>query len=312
MKLYVSIFFTFHFAICEAQNLVPNSSFEDTLNNPNWNSPLIQDNCTYWYGPSPGTTDYFNDLNPLCPGCISAFTHVAKTGFAFAGIYTFVSDSSLNEDYREMLCVKLNDTLQSGRKYQLVFYVARAWFFNYSCNNIGAYFSETPQTNSNMTTTLPHIENDPNSQSLDTVEWVRIAGLYTASGSELYLTIGNFNNNSSSDTSYMGGGVSNQLISYYFVDDVSLTPFVEPIDTTYEFVLYPNPSDGNFWITTNFPLETRFVAYNLLGQPVCDPIGLSEGNSHFPIMLDVAMGIYYYRIEADGIVLKEGKLEICE
>ncbi len=63
-------------------------------------------------------------------------------------------------------------------------------------------------------------ENTYNNFLRDSVNWGPISRVYTATGGERFLTLGNFHNDATTDTSRMNPGIYNN--SYYFIDDVSV------------------------------------------------------------------------------------------
>jgi len=66
---------------------------------------------------------------------------------------------------------------------------------------------------------IPQIQLDTTALLLDTMEWSKISGVYTAVGNERFLTIGNFYADSQTDTlSHLG----TWILGYYYIDDVSV------------------------------------------------------------------------------------------
>jgi gliding motility-associated-like protein len=229
----------FPFVYAEAQNLVPNPSFEDTLLNPIWNG-ILNNECANWYGPLPGSTDHNDDRNPFCPGCASS-VHLPRTGFAYAGIFTY--DMRVAQE-REALSIQLLDTLKAGQKYCVEFYVSRGYFNNYNCNNIGAYFSNQPIPNSNVVTTyIPQVQNPINNQLFDKVNWILVSGSFIAQGNETFLTIANFTPDSQCDISYVGDGFQGDSTAYYFIEDVSVYACEDSASLSIPNVFTPN-GDG--------------------------------------------------------------------
>lgn len=130
-------------------NLVPNWSFEDTVNCPTGGSQLY--NALGWLNPSLGTPDYMNACNTgivNVPNSISGFQY-AKTGNAYAGIFAYALGSG-----REYIEIKLIDSLKKGKKYCVSFYLSTASPDGVGINKMGAYFSNT-FVSSGSTATLP-------------------------------------------------------------------------------------------------------------------------------------------------------------
>lgn len=307
--------FTFIFALLffirgEAQNLVPNPSFEDTLPNPNWGGAgLIQNIITDWYSPLPGSADYMSLIDPICPNCIASL-QMPRTGNAYAGYYTF--DTAVTNN-RECVSVKLLDTLEGGKRYFVEFFVSRHEGLSYACGNMGAYFSASPITTSNgITNYTPQIENDFITEKLlNDTEWVKISGTFIAAGNEAYLNITNFTPDSILDTTFVGGGFSNHIATYYFIDDVSVVEYIDTLpEPPTEITLTPSPNDGTMQLKGNFPAGTKLEFFNALGQSVYyDEI--PEGDQQQVISAPtLAAGIYIYVVSANGLRLKADRVVV--
>lgn len=220
-RILVLIGVVLNFVSTEAQNLVPNWSFEDTLTNPAW-AGFINPDCAIWQTPLPGAAKYVNNNDPNCINC-GLIVQSPRTGDAWALIYTNCSRYNA-PDFRDVLQAPLLDTLKSGKKYCISFYVSRYDYSNYACNNIGALLSPSPITNSGSILSLtPTIANDPvNNPLLSDSTWIEVSGTFIATGTERYIIIGNFNDDASSDTIYMGEIQSGENYSSYLIDDVSV------------------------------------------------------------------------------------------
>jgi len=96
-------------------NLVPNSSFENIITCPSGIGQLF--NTTDWINPTGCTPDFFHQCGTMGSGVPSnSFgNELAKTGLAYAGFYTF--NKAQGDNGREYIQVKLNDTLEWGKKY---------------------------------------------------------------------------------------------------------------------------------------------------------------------------------------------------
>jgi hypothetical protein len=220
MKTIVAVGFLFFSAHIGAQNLVPNPSFEDTLVNPAWNG-FVNSDCALWRSPSPGSAKYGNDNNPFVPGNASWY-QVPRTGAAWTLLYTNTALYGC-PNCRDVLQVKLTDTLKQGKKYCVSFYVSRSDYCNYACNNIGALLSPTLITNSNSIVTItPTINNDFTNPLLSDSTWMEVSGSFVANGNEQYIIIGNFNSDATSDTVFTGVAQAGSDFASYMVDDVSV------------------------------------------------------------------------------------------
>lgn len=208
--------------LCQAQNLVPNPSFEEYTDCPTYYTltklALIQD----WAQPTTGTPDYFNTCSvgpmqvPNCePGYQSPFT-----GKGFAGLFVFNILKSL-QNYREYLQTKLKEPLQAGVTYQVSFRVSLSNTSHVAVDNLAAYFSVMPpsRSDSKLLSNLqqaPQVRNPTGKFLADTLNWLKIEGNFVANGGEQYLTLGNFDDNV--HTNRMG----TNPVSYYYIDDVAV------------------------------------------------------------------------------------------
>lgn len=295
------------------ENLVPNPSFEDTVTCPTYIGQLY--NAEHWYSPTSNTPDYFNacfddwvNAPPDVP--VNAFgiqdAHFGNGYAGFGGYYT--------PNNREYVAVQLIDTLQAGKKYCFEFFVSLCDSCPSAVNSIGIYFS---QTNDTMFVG-PHFSYLPyqpiwelDTIASDTDMWMPVRGNFVAVGGEKYLIIGIFKPDSllTIDTIY-GGGM--YAAAYYYIDDVSVWKCDTAPVTYSEFTLFPNPSNGQFNISGNFPAGSELIVYNMLGQVWCNPIALPEGNNNVPMWLDLAQGVYFYRIRAHGETLNEDRIIISK
>lgn len=218
-----------------AQNLVPNPSFEcgNDICDADESAIHFDEYACEWSCPTAGTTDIFSMLISN-KGCYSAtFNHyylplgsqLPRTGNRYAGIYTYEGGPSNSlTSYREYLQVKLKEPLIPGEYYCAEMYVSAADIFNYSCNDIGMFFSKNQIGIYDKIDTLSYSPQIVASDIIkDTVNWVRISGTFEAQTSAKYLIIGNFK--SDVDTNVLlksNAGDSFYNHAYYFIDDVSV------------------------------------------------------------------------------------------
>lgn len=245
-KLFVLLFvllnnFNFIFA---QNNLVINGDFEITTS-CNFNSGAIE-KAIPWQNPTNRSPDYFNQcvggFNVSIPKNYFGFQY-AHSGIGHSGIICY-NFSPVDSTYREYIQGTLIKSLKR-KSYFFTTYISLSDLplqFSYfaSINKIGVYLSQNQvfvATNGTLPFT-PQILADTTVFYSDTLNWMKISGIYKASGGEQYLTIGNFSDNKHTDT--MRIVKSNVLpiqsyISYYYIDDVSLFEITEPhaiADTT--------------------------------------------------------------------------------
>lgn len=230
-----------HVVALQAQNLVPNPSFE-LLKQPPCRAitrTIPGDNISKyiydWVSPTFGTSDIQLNIAtaPNCPVDLSIYGQKAHSGTACAGMYTLGSSprssaASGIAPYREYLQVKLTKKLLVGKVYYVEFYASPLDVTivpGLSCynNNLGCYFSAdsihkvatgspaeygvfnfSPQVNET------HILDKPN-------QWYKISGCFEAKEAAQFLTIGNFFTDSQTkyiELNKQGFG------AYYLIDDV--------------------------------------------------------------------------------------------
>ena len=240
---------------CQAQNLVPNPSFEqynkcpDIISgieySPNYTSfTYIKD----WASPAKtGSPDYFNSCAPSSSYVtvpINAFgTQAARTGNAYAGIIAWDGrniNGNMTIDFAEYLQCKLTQPMVAGKRYCVTFFVNNA-VSNTSYNFVGidkvsVNFSKTkPTENNGFSLNLnQHISNNAGSYITDTAGWVKVDGVYAAQGGEEWLTLGWFNNGTPPSFQPVlptSPNSADKYRSYLFVDDVTVVE-IKSFDTT--------------------------------------------------------------------------------
>ncbi len=253
-KFIIGLIFLVSGHYCWSQNIVPNPSFEMFTTCPtqaNNGEPL---QCTPWFSPTNGSSDYFN-------ACAIPSSNVdvpmngygnqnAHTGVAYTGIEAWLSPFL----YREYLTVQLTEAMLPNTAYDVSFYVSLA---DNTCgtDKIGAYFSASPPPNSGMV----NIDVDPQLSSnlgiiTDKVNWILIEGCIVAQGGEQYITIGNFFNDANTNRDVACGS---NVQSYFYIDDVSViangTPGTLDVDLG-----DPVTACGSYTIDPNYPTDFHY------------------------------------------------------
>jgi hypothetical protein len=120
----------------------------------------------------------------------------------------------------------LVDTLQAGKIYCVTYYVSLWNDCKYSADKLGALFTAVPfdctVSNQNLYTGYtPQVVSNLGVLYDDTLNWMEVSGTFTATGTEAYLTIGNFFPNSAHtySLSYPAGV---RTVADYYLDDVSV------------------------------------------------------------------------------------------
>lgn len=268
MKLQKKIFnilllFLFVDAII-AQNLVPNPSFEDTVICPTSVNQVY--NCQLWRNPTQCTPDYYNSCSTTSGGAVSVPSNgvgmqVAHTGVAYMGIWTMAKIGPGSN--REYIQSNLTSSLIANHKYLVSFYVSLAEISQYAISSLGAYLSNNQITGSsacNLLPFIPQIQGKSGNVLLDKNNWVIVQDTLFANGGEQYITIGNFMQDSLSDTLYLGntGGANS---AYYYIDDVSVIDYgpmgIRDFVKSGSIAISPNPSDGYAFIKNQLRNEQR-------------------------------------------------------
>ena len=284
IKMICFVFFLLFYSLSYSQsNLVPNPSFEFTIDCTNADIA----SAIPWFTPG-NTPDYLNSCfyspipNPCGGGGVpnnNAGYQEPHTGQAYAGI-SLCELGAPNGGYREYIEVKLIDTLKTDKTYYVDFWVSLSRLCDYpvpiGIDAIGAYFSkDTLQYTINDTTSvfnvIPQIQNTEWNIITDTTNWVKISGWFVAQGGEDYMTIGNFKRDEYTHTlvAYTNSPGSNGDIAYYYIDDVSVvkcdTIVPLPVDNTLK--IYPNPVDDELIIEMKGnAVPVGFEIYNAIGQ----------------------------------------------
>ena len=305
-------------------NLVPNPSFEDTLA-CSYYTNQYQGYVANWMGLSP---QYFNDscqyLGVGVPDNVWGYQW-PRTGGAYSGINTLFLDSfAFTVNKRDYIYVPLSDTLKAGQYYSVSFYVNLANNCEYACNSIGAWFSKTvPMLNGFVLRVTPQL-NNANVALTDTMGWTQVKGIFAATGGEHFMTIGNFNPDSSSSYKFVHPSINNQYDwrnSFYYIDDVSVTldttdhlgipTLPEPAAT---LTVFPNPNNG--LMTLNYALintkEAHFELYDICGKQINS---YALDINKYALTIDesqLSRGLYFYRMVLDGIKTSGGKIVIVK
>ena len=224
-----------------AQNLVPNPSFEnvtsiqcDLVNYYGGPGGDFDNKMNNWYRGSKGSSDIWTTLNnsdctnhsphPIGPYSYRGHQY-PRNGDNFVGFYT---NESFEYTYREYVSVQLTSPLISNKFYKIKYFVSLADYEYYrKATNVDAYFSINNPAFYSTHPDSSRLNYNPQIRSYDfisdTVNWVEISGVFSPTDTMNYLTIGNFFDNQNTNFEDGEGYTS---YSYYFLDDVS----VEEVD----------------------------------------------------------------------------------
>jgi hypothetical protein len=307
-------------------NLVPNPSFEDTVDcfySGIWGGA---GECELWY-PCRSSPDYWT-------GC-SQFYAVPNTGPSYQfphsgdkmfGISTYATQAAVPGVFREIPGVDLIQSTISGSKYYFSMFVSQAysknaWVALLGTNRIGVKLTNSQYTQGNPAPINNTADYYDTIFHVDTVQWVKIYGSFISNGSFSKLMIGNFFDDANTDTMNLDrDSLTYQFATaYYFIDDVclstdslyaatwtgikenQLSPFVT-------LNLYPNPAhdncelkiegdglksikSGELFSVQGTKISTLFNSLNLSGPTYNQTINLNN----------LAAGIYYVKITGEGV-----------
>jgi hypothetical protein len=318
----VIFFISLIFKINAQINLVPNYSFEDTTQCPFLPGQIYF--AAPWTDPNNGSSDLFYSCASSTyvgvPTNIEG-TQSARTGNAYAGIMTYAQGTNL----REYIQIQLDSQLEISKTYYVEFFVSMSDTQTVAANNIGAYFSNIPITASSgqLLSYAPQINNNPVINPLtDKIGWTKVLGNFIANGTENYITIGNFLNDISTDTIFIGGGCTGCDAAYYYMDDISVTCIdcdtgigINELENVSKFKLFPNPNDGsiNFIYSLNETSSGELIIYDLAGKLIIRYVLLvGKNNQAFINETQLKNGIYFYKVIINKELKKSDKIVIIK
>ncbi|MCB0771743.1 MAG: T9SS type A sorting domain-containing protein [Flavobacteriales bacterium] len=221
---------------CEAQNLVPNPSFELTDTCPNTCCFNVGDRPLYWnrWDQSP---DYFNACAGSLGG-IDTLMDVPWNGWSWQYAYhgdAYVGMSCFEPgDFRELVGAPLIEPLVLGQTYYVSYRVNLAtegshWEARWACNNQGVLFTMDEHIWSGQTGSGPeftprnyaHVNNP--TIITDTANWTLVSGSFVADSAYRYIVLGNFFDDALTDTIHFTPGQPS-LAAYYLYDAICVSP----------------------------------------------------------------------------------------
>lgn len=267
---------------CEAQNLVPNHSFEEY-------NDCLEVNMAYTLGTGPlgwfsagGTGDYFLSCLPYgafngVPLSSWAFQY-PQDGDAFVGVITY--DQAFGA--REYFMIQLIQPLEQGQTYYVSFYANATWGGTepypqlwLAASHVGALFTmQARPWQSGQPLPAPgnfaHVYHPW--IIADTVGWTLVSGSFVADSAYQYLMIGNHFDNAITDTLHFGSYPWNAR-GHTLIDNVCVSPNPDgcplalgvPDSVLEGIAIYPNPSYGDVGLSS-VPSGTRVVVRDAMGR----------------------------------------------
>jgi hypothetical protein len=295
---------------CEAQNLIPNPSFEEADTCLILNTYYYPDTGPLHWFTGGGTTDHFQSCLPYgsfngVPLNIATFQYPYE-GEAYGGVVTY------NEQFgvREYWMVQLLSTLEIGQTYHASFY-ANVAFRNDGQSNqawvassgVGMLFTMESRQHE-PGDPLPEPVNHAHIQHVgilaDTAEWTLVSGSFVADSAYRYVMLGNHFDNANTDTLHLEYRTI-QGRGYTVIDNVCVSPdptgcplaTSTPDLTMASVQVFPNPADDQLVILGKGQMEQLSV-FDGVGREVWAGAVPSD---HF--VLDVgtwARGTYVLRL----------------
>lgn len=306
-KLTLIFYILFLINFSQAQNLVPNWSFEDTVSCPSGGGQVNL--ATGWssYRSSP---DY-------CHSCSNSFNSVPnnqwghqypKSGEAYIGLIT--AHTSVVQNSREFVGITLSQPFIPGEKYFIAFHTVMA-FNNISnlsglaSNKLGLKFSTIPFSVSNPAPidNFAHIYTD--TIVTDSINWTKISGSFISDSAYQYIIVGNFFTDSFTTTISFN---SNAHHAYYFIDDILISTdsnFVNSINSyiSPEIIsIFPNPARD--WITVEGRDISALILFDVLGNKVYEHSS-SVISPHKISVEKLSSGIYLLVAQIDKNVIRK-------
>lgn len=277
---------------CYPQNLVPNPSFEDTLDCPEFPGEVWK--AAPWFDPTGASSDYYNQCNTTTDLSVpinSGGKQNARTGVAYVASVFYI-----NSNGREYVEVELTQSLVADKEYCVEYYVSLAERSYYAIGELGAYLSVDTLTSTDFFAipVIPQVENSSDNIISDTANWIKISGAFIATGGERFLTIGNFNNNSNTTKAIVGSDLNNNF-AYYYIDDVAVFLCSDTLELKIPNVFTPNNDEwNNQFAVENLPEGASVQIYNRWGVLITEwntPNGFWDGRMKGGV--EASTGVYY-------------------
>lgn len=287
-----------------AQNLVSNYSFEDTVHCPVALTSIFQSQGWTSYKNTP---DYFNSCNANgqagVPNNAMGY-QLAKTGNAYAGFTTYAKFAN---NFREVIGTHLLQPLQVGQKYFLSFYLNNPMDSvtrqNGATTKTGARFSTVSfaQSNPLAIDNFAHIYTD--SLITDSLNWIKISGSFIADSAYEYMAFGNFFVDTACAHILYD---SSAAFAYYYIDDIRLSIDSNFVNGTTnalnegQIKIYPNPAHEALYVEGN---KIRSIEVTDMFGRVVVPEFFSSLFKTRISLLQFSHGVYFIKVNLFNKIL---------
>jgi hypothetical protein len=176
---------------------------------------------------------------------------------------------------------------------------------NIACNKLGALVTTYDYNDSSGSNLLPNactVKTD--SIVKDTVLWKKITGSFIADSAYKYLIIGNFFDDTKTDTLHFPDLAFGYYVSYYYLDDVCLTSdslYAETWTGMHESILessfniFPNPANEVVHLQSSQKIDYVEI-YNTVGQLIYSKETSGLFNTEVSIN-EIPSGLYIFKIK---------------
>lgn len=319
--LHIAYLFLPLFSVAQT-NLIFNGDFEQYSSCPlsesaPFQSPYEIEKCMGWKAPTYGTSDYFNSCssNPTIDVPFNlGGEQIPYNGNGYLGGYFTSYTGGTGDDgysgimWWEYIQGQFTQTLETGKVYKFSMEVSLAEYSDLMITELGVYFSDIPISSPNTAslTVNPQIVFYEPNYFQDTANWVHLETFYVASGTEKFLTIGNFRDNITTDTLRRYNYepiIINPYVTYFYIDNVMLTDASNEIQIANVFT--PNGDGAND--TWKLPFsggnaEKQVVIVNRWGNLIAQGSlngFLWDGNDVNGNA--VSDGVYFYKVSDTNI-----------
>jgi outer membrane protein OmpA-like peptidoglycan-associated protein len=253
-----------------SQNLVRNPSFEKTKKCADSIS-LFKTIVERWSTPTLGTADLFNPCNGFKVGVPNNFNghQVSKFGKNYAGCYFYAKSN-----YREYIQGSFKSSLKKGAKYKVSFYISLAEKSDFAMKEIDFLLTKNVISSAIWTELSPsHLKNQltksfsansvkSKKEYNDSKNWILISKVITAKGGENFITIGNFQKNSSTKKGSVSKEEKNK-ISYYYIDMVSVELIDKPLSNLTKTIQLVEEKETEITKTNKIELNVKYEFQNI-------------------------------------------------
>ncbi len=270
---------------CDAQNLVPNGSFEEIIDCPRAVGQLFK--AAEWHRGGVASPDLFNvcDVGDTCGVPQNFFgQQTPATGNGYCGMWAYSKAPGGNGTH-EIIGARLNEPLIIGQTYWASLKVSWSSSYpsplvltRYATDKMGVLLKMDSTYGQSNWLPWPNYAHVYSEEVIsDSLNWTVIQGHFVADSSYRFIYVGNFFGDDQTDTVAMDPN-GNTDISYYYVDDVCLS--ANPLDCDIGVGIHANdvPRELRLWIASNGAIKVPI-------SPNGNLLGVELFNAHGELLL---------------------------